>query len=428
MSDEPRGAAIMNDKSIDNALASGKTYGDFVTAHELYARLRRDDPVHWTEPDGFRPFWAVSRHADVTEVSRQSKLFISAPRERLLSIEFESKVREVMAGKPFMTRSMHLFDGADHKAYREITAQWFVPKHIQTLESKIAALAKSAVDDLQARGPACDFYKDIAVWYPLRVIMLILGLPESDAKQLQRFTSSIFGGSDPDMMTAGNSIEATQKFREYFDVVHADRRAHPKDDVASLIANATVQDRPIEHYESSSYYIALATAGHDTTSASTAGGLLALMESPQEWRKLQENPALLDLAIDEMIRWVSPIKHFFRTAAQACELRGQKIQAGQNLMLLFPSANRDQEAFDEPYSFRADRKPNRHVGFGYGVHMCLGMALAKFEMRILFRELLARVSHFELNGQPRWVETAFIGGLKQLPVRVAFKEGVDSAA
>ena len=411
----------MNDKSIDNALASGKTYGDYVTAHALYARLRSEDPLHWTEPDGFRPFWAVSKHADVMDISRQSKQFINAPRERLLSVEFETKVKEVMAGKPFMTKSMHLFDGADHKAYRDITSQWFLPKHIQSLEAKVATLAKAAVDDLQARGPACDFYKDIAVWYPLRVIMLILGLPESDATQLQRFTSSIFGGGDPEMLTAGGAIEATQNFRRYFDVVHADRRAHPKDDVASLIANATIDGRPIEHYESSSYYIALATAGHDTTSASIAGGLLALIQNPDEWRKLQKDPGLLDLVADEMIRWVSPIKHFFRTAAEDCEIRGKKIKAGDNFMLLFPSANRDEEAFEQADSFRVDRKPNRHVGFGFGMHMCLGQALAKFEMRILFRELLARVDHFELNGEPRWVETAFIGGVKQLPVRVTFK-------
>ena len=411
----------MNDKSIDKALVSGKTYGDFVTAHALYDRLRREDPLHWTEPDGFRPFWAVAKHSDVMDISRQSKLFISAPRERLLSIEFETKVREVMAGKPFMTRSMHLFDGADHKAYRDITSQWFIPKHIQTLEKKVSVLAKKAVDDLQARAPTLDFYKDIAVWYPLRVIMLILGLPDSDAAQLQRFTSSIFGGNDPEMMSAGNSIEATQKFREYFDVVHSDRKSQPKDDVASLIANGVVHGRPIEHYESSSYYIALATAGHDTTSASIAGGLLALMQNPDEWRKLQENPTLIDIAIEEMIRWVAPIKHFFRTAAEDGELRGKKIKAGDNFMLLFPSANRDEDAFAEPYSFKVDRKPNRHVGFGYGVHMCLGMALAKFEMGILLRELLARVDRFELDGQPRWVETPFIGGLKQLPVRVYFK-------
>ncbi len=414
----------MIDRALDNAFASGKTYGDFVTGHAVYQRLRREDPVHWTEPDGFRPFWAVTKHADVIEVERQQDLFLNAPRQRLLSIEFETRVKEAMAGKPNLTKSMHLFDGAEHKAYRDITAQWFMPRQIQSLEASITALAKSAIDDLQARGTGCDFYKDVAVWYPLRVILLMLGLPEKDAPLLQSLTSSVFGGSDPEMQTAGDAIEATRRFRDYFDTVAADRRQNPKDDVASLIANATIFGRPIEQYESSSYYIALSTAGHDTTSATVAGGMLALMQNPDQWRALKANPALIDSAIDEMLRWVTPIKGFFRTAARDCELRGRAIKAGDNLLMVFPSANRDEDAFVDPYAFRIDRKPNRHQAFGHGVHMCLGMMLAKFEMRILLRELLARVHSFDLDGEPKWVESPFIGGLKQLPVRFTMEEPV----
>ncbi len=418
----------MIDKQLDNAFASGKTYGDFVSGHAVYERLRLEDPVHWTEPDGFRPFWAVTKHADVTEVERQPTVFLNAPRQRLLSIEFETRVKEAMAGKPNLTKSMHLFDGAEHKAYRDITAQWFMPKQVQTLEAAIKDLAKNAVDDLASRGDQCDFYKDIAVWYPLRVIMLMLGLPERDAPLLQSLTSSVFGGSDPEMQTAGDAIEATRRFREYFDAIASERRKNPTDDVASLIAHATIFGRPIEEYESSSYYIALATAGHDTTSASVAGGILALAQNPDEWRKLKENPALVDSAIDEMLRWVTPIKGFFRTAAQDYELRGKKIKTGDNLLMVFPSANRDEDVFADPYAFRVDRKPNRHHAFGHGVHMCLGMMLAKFEMRILLNELLARVDSFELDGQPRWVESAFIGGLKQLPVRFKMETSTKASA
>ncbi|CAN5806221.1 cytochrome P450 [soil metagenome] len=418
----------MMDKDIDNAFVSGKTYADFYTGHALYTRLRNEDPVRWMQPDGFRPFWAVTKLADVMDIEKQHERFLNAPRQRLLSIEFETKVKEVMAGRPNLTKSMHLFDGEAHRAYRQITNNWFLPKQVQLLEQRISALAKTAVDGLQAMGSQCDFYKDVAVWYPLHVIMLILGLPAKDAKHLQRLTSSVFGGSDPEMQTAGDAISATMEFRAYFDGVAADRRNNPTDDVASLIANAMIDGRPIEEYESSSYYIALATAGHDTTSASMAGGILALIQNPAEWRKLQADPSLLDSAIEEMIRWVSPIKHFFRTAAQDCEVRGRQIKAGDNMMMVYPSANRDEEAFGDPFAFRVDRKPNRHVGFGYGVHMCLGMMLAKFEMKILLRELLARVDHFELNGQPKWVETAFIGGLKQFPVKFRMKEDAMVAA
>jgi cytochrome P450 len=274
------------------------------------------------------------------------------------------------------------------------------------------------VDDLLARAPALDFYKDVAVWYPLRVLMLMLGLPEDDAAELQRLTSSYFGGSDPQQQKAGDVIDAAQAFRRYFRGIVEDRRRRPTDDVTSLIANAKIDGEFIEEYLVSSYYIALASAGHDTTSASIAGGVLAMIEAPDQWSSLQENPALLASATEEMIRYVAPINHFFRTAREDCEFRGRTIKAGQSLMMVYPSGNRDEAAFASPDSFRIARENNRHLGFGFGVHMCLGAMLAKFEMQIFFRELLNRVESFELAGTPAWVETTFVGGLKTLPVRV----------
>jgi cytochrome P450 len=415
------GDIAMADKPFDDAIASGKVYSNLEEKYKLFAQLRRDDPVHWTEPEGYRPFWTVTKHADIINIERQNDRFLNEPRSRLVTIEFEERVRELMGGRPLLVQSMHSMDSDKHKAYRQITASWFMPKQLKLLDERISELARKTVDDLQARGPECDFYKEIAVWYPLKVIMLILGLPDADAPHLQRLTSAYFGGGDPEQQKGGDVIAAAQAFREYFDVVSADRRAHLTDDVASLIANAVVGGKPIEDYLASSYYIALAGAGHDTTSASTAGGVLALIENPDQWKKLQENPKLLGTAIDEIIRWVSPINHFFRTAAQDCEVQGRSVKAGQNLMMVYPSGNRDEEAFDDPSSFRVDRQPNRHLGFGFGVHMCLGMILAKIEMEILFRELLSRVSYFELNGDPAWVETTFVGGLKRLPVRVTMK-------
>lgn len=411
----------MTDKTLDAAIASGKTYGRLDTMHALYSTLRRDAPVRWMAPDGYRPFWSVTRHADLVEVERQPALFLNEPRSRLVSIDFETKVRELMAGKKHLVQSMHMMDGDKHKAYRNITAHWFNPRTLKGLEERISLLAREAVDSMAQAGDTCDFYKDIAVWYPLKVIMLILGLPHDDAPRLQRITKSYFGGDDPEQQQGSDVIAAAAAFREYFAGVSQDRRAHPRDDVATLIANAVIDGEPISDYLASSYYIALAGAGHDTTSASAAGGVLAFIENPQQWRKLQAEPALLAPATEEIIRWVSPIKHFFRTAGQDYVLRGQNIRAGDALMMCYPSANRDEEVFADPFAFRIDRSPNRHVGFGFGVHMCLGQMLAKFEMQILFKELLARVDRFELAGDPAWVETSFVGGLKRLPVRVVMK-------
>jgi cytochrome P450 len=414
----------MIDHDLDNALASNKTYGDLATQHALFTRLRHEDPVHWCEPAGFRPFWAVTRHADVMEVERQQDKFLNAPRSKLFSIAFEQQIAELMQGRPHLVRGLPQMDGSDHRNYRALTQAWFQPKQVKLLEERVTQLARRTVDELQACGPACDFYGQIAVWYPLRVIMMILGLPAADEERLLRITQAYFGGSDPEVQKGSDLIRATQDYVAYFDGVSDDRRRHPTDDVASLIANATIDGKPIGHHEASSYYVALASAGHDTTSATAAGGVLALIQNPDEWRKLQANPGLLPGAIDEMVRWVSPVKHFFRTATEDYTLRGRQIKAGQHLLMCYPSANRDEEVFGDPFTFRVDRSPNRHLGFGFGAHVCLGMFLAKLELQALFRELLARVDRFELDGEPAWVQTSFVGGLKRLPVRVRSKEAV----
>jgi cytochrome P450 len=406
---------------LDNALASGKTYGDLATQHALFSRLRAEDPVHWCEPEGYRPFWAVTRHADIIEIERQHDRFINKLRTKLLSIEFEGKVREAMAGQPMLVRTLPQMDNPDHKAYRQLTAAWFQPRQLAGLEDRIAALARQSVDrmlEVGAGGLVFDFVDDVALWFPLRVIMLILGLPEKDEARLLEITQAYFGGSDPEMQRGSDLIDATMALVDYFKEVSRDRRLHPRQDVATIIANSTIDGKPIGDLETYSYYIALITAGHDTTSATAAGGLLALIENPAEWRKLKADPSLIDKAVAEMLRWVSPVKHFFRAATLDYRLRDKSIREGDFLMMCYPSGNRDSEAFEQPFEFRVDRTPNRHLGYGYGIHACIGLHLANLELQILFREIIARVEGFELAGPRAWVETAFLGGLKHLPLTV----------
>lgn len=408
----------MQDLQLDNALASNKTYGHLDTQHAVFTRLRAEDPLHWCEPEGFRPFWVVSKHADVLDVERQPDLFLSAPRSKLFPIAFEKEIQAIMQGRPHLVRGLPQMDGADHKVYRALGQAWFQPKSVKQLEGRLQDLARRSVDELLARGPRLDFYRDIAVWYPLRVVMMLLGLPEADEARLLRITQAYFGGTDPEAQQGSDLIQATKDYVAYFDGVTEDRRAHPTDDLAALIANAQINGQPIDHYHASSYYVQVISAGHDTTSATTAGGLLALIQNPAQWPQLKADPSLLNAAVEEMIRWVSPVKHFFRTASADTQLRGQAIRAGQHLLLSYPSANRDEEVFEDPFNFRIARSPNKHVGFGYGPHICLGLFLARLEMQVLFKELLSRVDRFELDGEPAWVETSFVGGLKRLPVRV----------
>lgn len=403
----------------DQAIVDHKTYGDLHRQHDLFTALRNADPVHWTEPSGFRPFWTVSKQRDIIEIERQNERFINAPRTKILSIDFENKVREAMAGRPMLVRAINHMDNPEHATYKKITHAWFQPREVRHLEERIALLARASVDRMLEGGNECDFYNDVAVWYPLKVIMLMLGIPDEHGQRLLDITKAYFGGGDPEMQRGSDLIDATFAYVEFFREVARERRQNRTDDLASIIANAEIDGQPIGEFETSSYYVALASAGHDTTSATLSGGLLALIENPAEMRKLKDNPDLIPLAVEEMVRWVSPVKHFFRTATETYTLRGKTIKPGDNLLLAYPSANRDDEAFERPFAFVADRTPNRHVGFGFGIHACLGMYLAKVEMIAFFRELLSRVEAVELIGDPAWTETSFVGGLKRLPIRFA---------
>lgn len=406
------------------AIADPRTWGD---EHQLLALLddmRRDAPVAWVEPPGFRPFWAITRHADIMELERQNDRFLNGPRAVLQSIEQEEAVRAFTGGSHLLLRTLIHMDNPDHRVFRAMTQEWFQPRSLNKLQERIADLARRTVDRLAERGGRCDFVSEVAVWYPLHVIMMILGAPESDEPKLLKLTQELFGPQDPDMRRQradAPDMGTVQEFFAYFTAMTEARRANPQDDVATVIANATIDGRPIGHLEAMSYYIIIATAGHDTTSSATAGGLLALIRSPWELEKLKADPSLIPSAVDEMIRWTTPVKHFMRTATEDYVLRGQKIRKGDAVVLLYHAANRDEDVFEAPNEFRVDRAPNRHIAFGYGPHLCLGQFLAKMEMRALFAELIPRLDSVAIDGFPAWVQSSFVSGLKRLPIRYILK-------
>ncbi|HVV65710.1 MAG TPA: cytochrome P450 [Rhizomicrobium sp.] len=421
--------------ALDNAIADPKTYGDEAKIHALLARLRAEDPVHWTEPDGFRPYWAISKYADILEIERLNEAFVNEPRSTLMNIETERDLAAMWGGpdprtgrvSPF--RTLIDMDNPDHRAYRGLSQAWFMPANLKKLEARVNELARRYVDLMMEKGPQCDFARDIAVYYPLHVIMSILGVPESDEPLMLKLTQELFGGADPDMKRkddpGAGSVQTNtiMDFFVYFNKMTAERRAHPGEDLASVIANGKVNGCPLGDLETASYYIIVATAGHDTTSSTIAGGLRALIENPGEMAKLKADPGLLSSAVDEMFRWVTPVQHFMRTATEDYELRGRKIRAKDALQLLYISGNRDEEAFADPFRFKVDREPNRHVAFGYGAHVCLGQHLAKMEIRAFFRELLARLERIEFAGEPKRIQSTFVTGLKALPVRYALRAG-----
>ena len=417
---------------IDNTLVDPLAMADGDAIHAAYGELRATDPLHWTQPDGYRPFWSVTRHADIMAVEKNSERFVNRFRTYLTPAEGEQQML-AMTGDSHMFRTLVDLDDPMHRKLRKLTHDWFLPANLRKLEPQIAALAKAHVDHMASLGGQCDFVNEVALWYPLRVIMLILGLPAEDEKLMMQMTQEIFGPQDPDVVARSNIITAAenapsgdkqvdlfalvQKFFVYFNNVIVDRRANPKDDLATVIALGKIDGELIPEKDAISYYAITATAGHDTTSSTAAGGLLALIQNPAELAKLKADPSLIPQAIEEMIRWVTPVKHFMRTATEDCELGGKAVKEGDGLALFYWSGNRDAEVFDEPFAFKVDRANNPQVAFGNGIHLCLGLHLARMELRILFTELLSRLESVELAGTPKNSTSVFVSGLKTLPIK-----------
>jgi cytochrome P450 len=321
-------------------------------------------------------------------------------------------------------RTLVHMDDPQHRVVRAIGADWFRPRAMRALKVRVDELARIHVDRMLEAGTECDFVTEVAKNYPLYVILSLLGLPESDFPRMLSLTQELFGGDDTEFQR-GTTPEAQLKvlleFFSYFNDLTASRRAHPTDDLASAIANARVDGEPLSDIDTASYYVIVATAGHDTTSATIAGGLRALIENPDQRARLTDNPELMPLATEEMIRWVTPVKEFMRTAAEDTSVRGVPIAKGESVYLSYVSANRDEEVFDDPFRFDVGRNPNKNLAFGYGVHFCLGAALARMEISSFFGELLPRLKSIELNGKPELVATTFVGGLKHLPIRYSLR-------
>ncbi|MFI4976616.1 MAG: cytochrome P450 [Caulobacterales bacterium] len=412
------------------AVVDPKAHADPSRLNAAFAWLRENEPLALAELPGFDPFRIVTKHADILEVSRDNSLFPYGDFPSTLAPhQAVQRGREARAaGRPLLYTLVQM-DEPDHMKYRALTQAWFMPQSIRRLEGRIRELAREAVARMEALGGSCDFVDEVALHYPLRVIMEILGVPREDEPRMLKLTQELFGATDPDLRRKGGAdtpearaleMQATMMdFFNYFNVLTEDRRTKPREDVASIIANAKIDGRQISTFDAVSYYLIVATAGHDTTSSSTAGAMWALAERPAELAKVRANPDLIGGLVDESIRWTTPVRHFMRSAAADTTLRGQAISKGDWLMLCYPSGNRDEEVFEDPYEFRIDRNPNRHLAFGYGAHLCLGQHLAKLEMRILWEELLPRLASVELAGQAKLSEANFVNGPKALPIRYA---------
>lgn len=407
----------MNAPTMDEAarlLADPQAYTDEHRLHAALSHLRTNAPVCRVDAPGYRPFWAITKYADVMDIERDNMLFTNWPRPVLATIEGD----ELQAASGVRTL-IHL-DDPQHRVVRAIGSDWFRPKAMRALKIRVDELARIYVDKMRAAGPECDFVQEVAVNFPLYVIMSLLGIPEADFPRMLKLTQELFGSDDSEYKrgtTAEDQLPALLDMFGYFNEVTAARREHPTEDLASAIANARIDGEPLSDIETVSYYLIVATAGHDTTSATISGGLHALLENLDQLHRLRDNLDLMPRATEEMIRWVTPVRHFMRTAAADTAVRGVPIASGESVLLSYVSANRDEDVFDDPFRFDVGREPNRHVAFGYGVHFCMGAALARMEVGSFFTELLPRLRSIEPAGDPQLVAATFVGGLKHLPVR-----------
>jgi len=395
-------------------------YADEPRWHAAASRLRREDPVHLVEAPGFVPFWAVTRHEHVAEVERQHDKFWNT----MDSVLFPAASPLQRADLGVEIKSLVHMDGVEHRAYRAVSNDWFKPANLRRLlDDRINELAREFVDLMAAKNGRCDFARDVALYYPLRVIMSILGVPDTDEPRMLKLTQQLFGNEDAEFAGEDRTkatVEALMDFALYFASMTADRRAHPTSDLATTIANGKVHGQPMGDLETAGYYTIVATAGHDTTSSSLATGLEMLARHPKQLRMLKDDPALIDNAVDEIIRIATPVRHFLRHAQQDYELGGKKIAKGDALLMSYLSANRDESVFEDPFRFDILRKnAGEHLAFGIGVHFCLGAHLSRMELRGFLRELLSRLDFLELDGEPEYTLATFVGGPKHLPIRYA---------
>jgi cytochrome P450 len=384
-------------------------------ADAVFRRLRAEDPLHWYEPCRF---WAVTRHADVQEVSQHPRLF-SSQRTQLFEL-----VRAARGEAPLPTANAAAapniirMDPPHHNRYRKLVMGAFTPRRIAALEPRVREIAKRSLDAIDPGGPV-DFVEQVAIPMPMYVIAELLGVPSEDYGTFRRWSDAMIeaGGGELTEKTVATVAELLQ----YVLRIAEQRRRAPQDDLVSVLVEAEIDGERLSDAEIGMFGLTLLVAGNETTRNLVSGGALALMRHPEQREKVLADPGLLPNAIEEMLRFVSPVRNFARIATADTELRGKSIRAGDGLALFYGSANRDEQVFGADSDAFDVARPSarRQIAFGFGEHLCLGASLARLEARVMFEELFARWPRFELAGEPEPLASILINGLVRMPVALA---------
>ncbi len=398
-----------------------KDYAQRGYPHDIWTWMRANDPVFRWEDTAGMPYWAITKHADITAIGKNPDGFQSGPR---LVISHEPEQRSD-AFPPTLIQ----LDPPKHGVYRRLISNRFTPRALKRFHGDIEDIGREIVEQLFQDGKEgeCDFVERISAPLPIAVIAWMLGLPKSDWSLLFDWTNRIIGAQDPAFQVEGKTpdVAAREAITEvffYFAKLVEEKKKKPADDLVTLFTQMEVDGQPIPPLDVLALCLIIVIAGNETTRNATTGGMLAFVEHQDQLRKLQSDASLLKPAIEEIVRWTTPIIHFARTATEDYPLRDKLIRAGDAVALFYPSANRDEEIFSDPFSFRIDRNPNRHLGFGVGEHFCLGAHIARLEMEVAYKYLLPRIEEVELTGKVDRLHSSLVGGVKHLPIRYRLSE------
>ncbi|MEU6370180.1 cytochrome P450 [Streptomyces sp. NPDC046931] len=380
---------------------------------ELYAKgdpfvqwrwLRTQEPVYWHEPTEYPGFWVLSRYEDIRAAYRDAATFSSA---QGILLRPESHGTDPGGG-----RTLALTDPPRHRRLRGLIDEWFSVRSARAMEQDVQSVVRRVVDDALEQG-TCDFVTDVAARVPLYVICKMMGIPNADWEKLFTLTSDAFGAGDPLTRRL-----AHLDILGYFEALQADKAKNPGDDLVSVLATASVDGERLSPDDVILNCDNLLVGGTENTRIATAGGMLAFLRHPDQWRIVSDSPDLLPTAVEEVLRWTSTATHIMRTATRAVEISGRRIAAGDRVTFWLPSANRDESVFHAPDRFDVRRHPNRHLALGFGAHFCVGNVLARVEMRLLYRELLSRSIDVTLEGAPTLLSSIVVNGPERLPVRM----------
>jgi cholest-4-en-3-one 26-monooxygenase len=381
--------------------------------HAVFTRLRAEDPVHWYDDGDGHGFWCLTKHADVQMANRDTETFTVAQGFTLIDTADDPMIATMMG------EMLPGMDGERHSRYRRIVNRGFTPKTLRLIEDHLRLKAKVIVDNVVAKGEA-DFVDEIAAELPLQAICELVGVPEEDRRKIFAWGNAMTGIDDPNLGDMDAGMAAAAELMAYADGLRGQRAANPKDDIITKLTDAAAEDEGLTDAELGMFFILLVVAGNETTRNATAHGMRALLDHPDQLATLQADPSRerIERAVEEILRWASPILHFRRTATRDVELRGKTIKEGDWVVLWYVSANRDEEEFTDPFTFDVERWPNDHVTFGGGgPHFCLGANLARMELRFIFSELATRLPNLRLDGEVEMLRSNFVGGIKHMPVR-----------